>query len=131
MSEIIRETVSTNVPSSNSVQTVRTTKREPTDSYTVQNLIYFIFGSLDVLLLFRFVFKLMGANPGSGFVSFIYGITAPFVLPFQGIFRSPVTQGVETTSVLEAATLVAIPVYMILAWGLVKLIAILTKEPEV
>ena len=83
------------------------------------------------MLVFRAVFKLIGANPSSGFVSFIYAVTQIFVLPFLGIFRQAVTQGVETASVLEPATFIAIPVYALLSWGIVKLISIVSNEPEV
>src|SRR5665648_1153901 len=34
-------------------------------------IVYYILGLLEVMLGFRLVFKLLGANPGSGFVSFI------------------------------------------------------------
>ena len=44
------------------------------DSQTVNYVIYFFFGVIEVLLLFRFIFKLTGANPISGFVSFIYSL---------------------------------------------------------
>jgi hypothetical protein len=129
MAEITRETVTTEssnnpAPSSGSPSVVGKT-------YTTQNLIYFIFGVIEFLLVFRAVFKLVGANPASGFVSFIYAVTNVFILPFLGIFRQAVAQGVETTSVLEPATLIAIPVYALLAWGIVKLIAIVSNEPEV
>ncbi len=94
-------------------------------------LMYFIFGILEVLLAFRLVFKLAGANPGSSFVSLIYSFSDLFVWPFTGIFRTAVTQGVETAAVLEPATLVAMAVYAILPWGISKLIVILSgRAPQ-
>ena len=39
-------------------------------------------------------------------------------------------EGIETTSVLEPSTLVAIVVYVILAWGIVKLVRILSGEKQ-
>lgn len=51
-------------------------------------------------------------------------------MPFEGIFRQGFTQGIETTSVLEPATLVAIVVYAVLAWGIIKLIRVLSGEKQ-
>ena len=101
-----------------------------TSSQTVEYLIYFFFGVLEILLAFRLVLKLMGASIGSAFVSLIYGLSGAFILPFEGIFRRGFTQGVETTSILEPSTLVAIIVYSILAWGIVKLLRILSGERQ-
>lgn len=137
MAEVNRETVTTreNLNGVNSVapQAVehKTSTTTVKNSYTAQNLVYFLFGVLEFLLIFRFIFKATGANPGSGFVSFIYGLTGLFVLPFSGIFRTAVAQGAEVSAVFEPATLVAIAVYSLLAWGIVKLIAIMSNEPEV
>jgi len=105
-------------------------KREATDSQTIEYLIYFIFGALEILLGFRIVLKLMGANAVSSFVSLIYGITRIFIMPFEGIFRRGFTEGIETTSVLEPSTLVALIVYAILAAGIVKLIRISSGEQQ-
>ena len=58
----------------------------------------------------------------------IYNLIGIFILPFEGIFRRGYTQGVETTSVLEPSTLTAIIVYAVLAWGIVKLVQILSGK---
>ena len=97
-------------------------------SQTIEYIVYFLFGLLEALLIFRLVFKLMGANPVSTFVNFIYSLTELFVMPFLGIFRQATTAGVETTAVLEPATLVAIVVYTILAWGIAQLVRILSGK---
>jgi len=81
-----------------------------TKSQTSEYLIYYIFGALEILLAFRLVLKLMGAGTTSG------------------IFQRAVTEGIETASVLEPATIVAIIVYACLAWGIVKLVQIFSGE---
>ena len=135
MAEIIKETVSTQ--GSNTTPVVNTQTRSTqvrssaTNTQTIQYLIYFIFGVLEILLAFRLVLKLMGASIASAFVGFIYGLTGLFILPFEGIFRRGYAQGVETTSVLEPSTVVAIIVYAVLAWGIVKLLLILSGEKQV
>lgn len=102
-----------------------------TNHQTYEYLVYYIFGALDILLAFRLVLKLAGASMGSAFVTFIYGLSRIFVLPFEGMFRRVSSQGIETTSILEPSTLVAIIVYAILAVGIVKLIRISSGETQV
>lgn len=124
MTEVTKET-----------ETVREENAEPvedkaTSFQTVEYLVYFLFGALEILLAFRLVLKLAGASVSSGFVGFIYGLTGIFTLPFKGIFRSGYTEGIETTAVFEPATLVAIIVYAVVAWGIVKLVQILSGEKK-
>jgi len=92
-------------------------------------IVYYILGVIEVLLAFRLIFKLLGANPQSSFVSAIYTVSQAFLIPFNGIFRSAVTKGIEAQSVLEPTTIIAMIVYAIIAWGIVKLIEI-SKPPQ-
>lgn len=91
---------------------------------------YFLFGALEILLAFRLVLKLLGAGVSSYFVDLIYAISGIFIWPFEGIFRRATTPGLETASVLEPSTLVAIIVYAIVAWGIVKLVRIASGEQQ-
>lgn len=127
MAEFIKETVTTQENSS--VPT--SVKNEQATSYqTIEYLIYFFFGALEILLAFRLILKLTGANSFSAFVGLIYGITGVFIVPFQGIFQQATAQGAVTTAVLEPATLVAIVVYAVLAVGIVKLLRILSGKKQ-
>ncbi len=74
-----RESVVTNPAGSEAVVN-RTVEHKSSNQQTIANLIYFVFGALELVLLFRFVLRLMGANPASGFVSFVYGLSRPFVI---------------------------------------------------
>ncbi|EKE00120.1 MAG: hypothetical protein ACD_22C00089G0002 [uncultured bacterium] len=135
MAEITKETITTQnveptqTSSTNTVET-NPAKVEATSYQTIEYLIYFFFGALDILLAFRLILKLAGASTASAFVNLIYGLSGIFILPFEGIFRRAFTQGIETTSVLEPATLVAIAVYAVLAWGIVKLIRIISGKQQ-
>jgi len=129
MAEIVKETITTQEDNTNTVTTIPV-KRGATSSQTVEYLIYFFFGALEVLLAFRLVLKFTGASISSAFVGLIYGLTGVFILPFEGIFRRGYAQGLETTSVLEPSTLVAIIVYAVLVWGIVKLLRILSGEQQ-
>lgn len=86
----------------------------------IKQVIYFIFGAINTLLIIRFVFLLLAANPASAFVRFVYALSQPFVAPFLGIFGEPVFDG----SVIEWASLVAIAIYMLLAYGIARVITL-------
>jgi uncharacterized protein YggT (Ycf19 family) len=84
-------------------------------------IVWLVLGIVEALLIIRVALKALGANPAAGFSQLVYSVSAPLVLPFQGIFPTPVT----SRSVLELSALVAIAVYALIAWGIVRLIAIL------
>ena len=86
--------------------------------------IYLLFGIIEGLIAIRFILRLLGANPGAGFAAFIYGLTAPLLAPFVGLFGTPQYNG----SVLELHSVVAIIVYALLAWVLAKLAWLLLGE---
>lgn len=129
MAEIIERSVSTQGNVYNPV--VKTeTKIEASKTNKIEYLVYFFLGTLETLLAFRLVLKLMGASLASDFVRIIYAVTRIFILPFEGIFRRGFTQGLETTSVIEPSTVVAMIVYAILVWGIVKLVRISSGEKQ-
>lgn len=95
----------------------------------LRNIVYYILGILEAFLAFRLIFKLLGANPVNTFVSLIYTISGILLVPFSGIFRSAVNQGIETKSVLEPAIIIAMIVYALVAYAVVRLIKIY-KTPK-
>jgi uncharacterized protein YggT (Ycf19 family) len=84
-------------------------------------VIYLVFGIIDGLLLIRLVLKLLAANPLAGFSKFIYGLTDVFMAPFRNLLP---TVGGGSGSVLEMSAVIAIIVYALIGWALVRLIAI-------
>jgi hypothetical protein len=86
--------------------------------FKMVHIVYFIAGIIEVLLAFRLVFHLFAANPSSGIVMFIDGVTAPFMSPFTAIFPS----SSFGAGVFEWPVLLAIAVYAVLAFGIVELI---------
>ena len=133
MTEIVKETVTTGSTSPNTVNVVSRSPVEvpASETQTVEYLIYYLLGALEILLAFRLILKLTGASMSSGFVGMIYGLSNIFIWPFEGIFRRGFAPGVETTAVLEPATLVALIVYAIVAWGIVKLVRIASGNQQV
>jgi ABC-type Na+ efflux pump permease subunit len=73
---------------------------------------------LEIILIFRFVLRLTGANAAAGFTSFIYAVSWPFAGPFIAVFRTTVVEG----KAFEWTTLLAMVVYLIVAWGIASLL---------
>jgi hypothetical protein len=97
--------------------------------FRTYQIVWYILGVIEVLLTFRIVLKLVGANPFSGFTGFIYAGSAPFAEPFAGILTISVGSG----NSFEWSTLVAMAVYAVAAYGIVMLIQLIkpTNPQEV
>jgi len=93
-------------------------------AYRVTQLVYWIFGIVEGLIAIRIVLKMLGANASAGFAEFIYGITAPLVAPFVGLFGNPASQA----SVLELHSIVALIAYALLGWVISRLAWIMVGE---
>lgn len=85
--------------------------------YRGTQVIWYILGVIEILLAFRFFLKLAAANPNAGFSRFIYILTYPFAEPFVNVFRLSRIEG----SIFEWTTILAMLVYLLVAWGLIKL----------
>ena len=93
-------------------------------AYKVLETIYVLFGLIEALIAIRVVLRALGANPSAGFAQFIYGVTAPLLAPFVGLFADPqVGDGV-----IELHALTALFVYALLAWLIGKLFWLLLGE---
>jgi uncharacterized protein YggT (Ycf19 family) len=85
-------------------------------------IIYFLLGVLEIMLALRFLFRLLSADTSNGFANFIFNFTSPFVVPFNGIFND---QALTRTGVFEFSTLLAMAIYALIAYGIVKLLYVL------
>ncbi len=81
-------------------------------------IVWYILGVIEILLALRFILKFIGANQSAGFTRFIYNLSAPFAGPFSNVVK--VSQ-VEK-SVFDWSVLLAIIIYALVAWGIVKLL---------
>jgi hypothetical protein len=80
----------------------------------LSQIVWFITGIILLLLAFRFVLALLGANTSNGFAQFIYNTSHPFVAPFFGLINyTNIQYGVSR---FEVYTLVAMAVYAAVAW---------------
>ena len=76
----------------------------------ITRLLYLIGGFIVMLLGLRIVLRLLGANPDSPFVSWVYNWSTPFVAPFAGIFGQNATvtgTGTVTRGVFDWSALIA------------------------
>ena len=89
--------------------------------WTVTSVVVLLFTVLEVLLLLRFMFKLMGANGGQPLVAALYGVTDPLIRPFQGIF--PIT---DSPPIVEIPALLAIVFLFLVAALIVALVRAIT-----
>jgi uncharacterized protein YggT (Ycf19 family) len=85
------------------------------------DMIYLIFGVIDGLLIIRVVMKLLGANTAAPFTQWVYHVTDFFLAPFRNLLPAIG----NNNSVLEMSVIIAILVYLLIAWVLARLMAII------
>ena len=73
------------------------------------------------LIGLRFLLKLMAANAANPFAALVYFLSGPFVAIFVGLTPTPSFEGIQ----IEFYDLIAILVYFLLAWAVIRLIWIL------
>lgn len=83
----------------------------------IAGLIWLLFGTLIGLVGLRIVLKFIAANPTSDFAAFLYNLTDVFLAPFSGLIASPVVGN----GVIELYSMIAIVVYALLAWLIVRM----------
>jgi uncharacterized membrane protein len=93
--------------------------------FQINRIIWTVLSVLEILLGLRFILKLIGANPASGFTIFIYGFSGLFTGPFTSLLGSPSFEG----SVLEITTLIAMVVYLLLFWIIARVVEIVLDRP--
>ncbi len=95
---------------------------QPRYNFRAAAVVGLVVGIVDIIIAARFLGKLLGASSHSAFVNFIYQLSGVMVAPFTGIFGDTGNR----TNTFETASLVAIVVYAVIAWGIVVLIRIVT-----
>ena len=92
--------------------------------FQVTRLIWSILALLEIMLGLRFMLKLIGANAASGFGGFVYGTTSLFVKPFANL----VSTWTSGASILEVNTLVAMAVYALVFWAIVRVLSMVMER---
>ena len=86
--------------------------------YRGTQVVWYLLYLIEVLLAFRFLMKLMGANAKAGFTNFVYDFSHPLVSPFLNVFSVSSSEN----KIFEWPTLLAIFVYWVIAYTIIKLI---------
>lgn len=99
------------------MQTESTTQETKT-IFNATRIVWYIFYVLEVLLAFRFILKLLGANASAGFTELIYTLSSIPLAPFRLVFQN----NAVGSNVFEWSTLLAMAVYWVLVWGIIRLV---------
>lgn len=84
----------------------------------VTQFLWLILGIIEIILGLRFLLHLIGANPSAPFASWIYNLSQVFLWPFSGLVGTPAAGGI----VFDFTTLIAMLVYWLVFWVIVKLV---------
>lgn len=97
-------------------------------SVMAQRIVWYIVGFIVAFLVLRLILQMLGANEGNGFVDFVYAVSGVFAAPFFGMFSYQPSYGV---SYFEVSTLVAIVIYILVGWGIAKLVTLGSNRTDV
>lgn len=110
---------------------VRTTQHEEGReqryaTFKATQMIWLLWGLLEAVLALRVVFKLIGVNAANPFASLLYNVTNLFVAPFASLTGAPSAGGM----VLEISSIIAMIVYLLIAWALERIVYVLFYRPR-
>jgi hypothetical protein len=122
----VAETIVTQQPGYASTEQITTDNARERRLWFMQvdRILYTGLGLLEILLGLRFLLKLIAANTQSGFTQFVYGLSGLFVAPFNNLIGTPMWGD----AAFEATTLIAMAMYALLFWVLVRVIGIATAQ---
>jgi len=72
------------------------------------------------------MFKLIAVNAANPFAALLYNVTGLFVAPFASLMSAPTAGGM----VLEITSIIAMVVYLLIAWGLERVVYVLFYRPR-
>lgn len=82
---------------------------------------------VEILLFLRFIFSLIGANQSNVFADFLYALTNVILAPFSNLVSNPNFHG---NDVFEWNTLIAMAIYALIFWLLMRFVKLLVSEPQ-
>lgn len=91
----------------------------------VTQVVWLFVGVIEALIGLRVFLKLIGANPANDFGGFVYNFAGVFLAPFFGLTGSPSAGSM----VLEVPSLIAMLVYALLGWAIVRFVLPLFERP--
>lgn len=119
--QVIQTTKTVTPPSVQTEHPQKVYEKKKTIFRTYQ-VIWYILGIIEALLTFRILLKILGANMSSIFVGLVYLASDPLAIPFRGIFG---VTSVPGGAYFEWSTIVAMIVYLLVAYALVQLMQLI------
>ena len=95
-------------------------------TFKATQLIWLLLGLLEAAIALRVVFKLIGVNAANSFATLLYNVTDLFVAPFASLTGAPAAGGM----VLEISSIIAMIVYLLIAWALERIVYVLFYRPR-
>lgn len=113
------------------ISEVRTSRQEAGQeqrlfTFRANQLIWLGLVLLEALIALRVVLKMMGAHADNGFAAFIYSASHLFLFPFEGLINNPASGSL----VLELSSIIAMVVYLLLAWAVGRTISVILYRPR-
>ena len=101
--------------------------RRYSPSFIISRVVYAVAWMIEVLLGLRFILRLIGANPAAGFTNFIYSATSGLLSPFINVVRS---ERLANGGIFEWSTLIAMVIYGLVAWAVLRLVYLTSNRPS-
>jgi len=109
-----------------SYQEVQTTeheqgRRQRVATFKATQMIWLLLGLLEAAIALRVVFKLIAVNAANPFAKLLYGVTNIFLAPFKSLVGNPTSN----SNVLEITSIIGMLVYLLIAWGIERIVYVL------
>jgi hypothetical protein len=95
-------------------------------TFKATQMIWLLLGLLEAVIALRVVFKLIAVNAANPFATLLYNVTNLFVAPFASLTSAPSAGGM----VLEISSIIAMIVYLLIAWGIERIVHVLFYRPR-
>jgi hypothetical protein len=110
---------------------VRTTEHEEgreqrVATFKVTQVIWLLLVLLEVAIALRVMFKLIGVNAANPFATLLYNLTYLFVFPFASLVKPLAFD----RFVFETSSIIAMIVYLLIAWALERIVYVLFYRPR-
>jgi hypothetical protein len=90
-------------------------------TFKATQIIWLLLGLLEAAIALRIVFKLIAVNAANPFAKLLYGVTNLFLAPFKSLVGNPTS----SNNVLEITSIIAMLVYLLIAWGIERIVYVL------
>jgi hypothetical protein len=95
-------------------------------TFKATQLIWLFLGIIEAIIALRFIFRLIGVNAVNNFASFIYSLSNFFVAPFLSLTGAPAAGNM----VFEFSSLLAMAIYLLIAWGIERIVYVIFYRPR-